>query len=89
MAQRNLVFTSGGWEDYLYWSKQDKKTLNEINKLIKDTLREPFSGIGKPEALKENFAGSWSRRIDEKNRFVYSVTDNEIKVESCRFHYQS
>jgi toxin YoeB len=87
MAQRNLVFTPGGWEDYLYWFSQDKKTLNKINNLIKDTHREPFAGIGKPEALKENYSGSWSRRIDDKNRFVYSVTENEIKVESCRFHY--
>ncbi|HSW37715.1 MAG TPA: Txe/YoeB family addiction module toxin [Candidatus Saccharimonadales bacterium] len=87
MAQRNLVFTPGGWDDYLYWSTQDKKTLNKINRLIKDTQREPFAGIGKPEALKGNYAGSWSRRIDDKNRFVYSVTENEILVESCRFHY--
>ena len=87
MTKRDLVFTSGGWDDYSYWSTQDKKTLTKINKLIKDTLREPFAGIGKPEALKENYTGSWSRRIDEKNRFVYSVTENEIRVESCRFHY--
>jgi toxin YoeB len=87
MAQRNLVFTPGGWEDYLYWVSQDKKTLNKINSLIKDSQRDPFVGIGKPEALKENYSGSWSRRIDDKNRLVYSVTEHEIKIESCRFHY--
>lgn len=87
MAQRNLVFTPGGWEDYLYWVTQDRKTLNKINKLIKDTQREPFAGIGKPEALKENYAGLWSRRIDDKNRFVYAVTEDEIRIMGCRFHY--
>ena len=87
MTRRNLVFTPGGWEDYSYWFSQDKKTLNKINNLIKDTLREPFTGIGKPEALKENYSGSWSRRIDDKNRLIYSVIENEIKIESCRFHY--
>ena len=87
MAGRNLVFTPSGWEDYLYWSNQDKKTLNKINKLIKDTQRQPFTGIGKPEALKENYSGSWSRRIDDKNRLVYAVTDNEITIIACRFHY--
>jgi toxin YoeB len=87
MAERNLVFTAGGWEDYSYWLSQDKKTLSKINKLIKDTLRQPFAGIGKPEALRENYSGSWFRRIDNKNRMVYSVSETELKIESCRFHY--
>jgi toxin YoeB len=87
MAQRNLVFTPDGWEEYLYWVTQDKKTLKKINKLINDIKREPFVGIGKPEALKENYAGFWSRRIDDKNRLVYEVTENEIRVVGCRFHY--
>ena len=87
MAQRNLVFTPGGWEDYLFWNAQDKKTLNKINKLIDDARREPFAGIGKPEPLKENYAGLWSRRIDEKNRLIYDVTEGEIRIIGCRFHY--
>lgn len=87
MAQRNLNFTLQSWSDYSYWLDQDKKTLRKINKLITDILRSPFEGIGKPEPLKENYSGFWSRRIDEKNRLVYSVTDNSIIIIGCRFHY--
>ena len=67
--------------------RQDKKTLKRINRLINDTLKNPFSGIGKPEPLKENLSGYWSRRIDESNRLVYRVDDKYIKVISCRYHY--
>ena len=87
MAQRILIFTQQSWSDYVYWIDQDKKTLKKINKLIADTLRSPFEGIGKPEPLKENYSGFWSRRIDEKNRLVYSVTNNSINIIGCRFHY--
>lgn len=87
MAQKNLVFTPEGWEDYTYWIDQDKKTLRKINRLIVDTLRNPFEGLGKPEPLKENYAGLWSRRIDDKNRLVYAVSDSSISVIGCRFHY--
>jgi toxin YoeB len=87
MAQRNLVFTPESWEDYTYWIDQDKKTLKKINKLITDVLRSPFEGIGKPELLRENYAGLWSRRIDEKNRLVYAASDSEISIVGCRFHY--
>ena len=87
MAQRRLVFTAESWDDYTYWISQDKKTLKKINKLIIDTLRNPFEGLGKPEPLKENYSGLWSRRIDEKNRFVYAVTDSDINIIGCRFHY--
>jgi toxin YoeB len=87
MAQRNLIFTPEGWEDYTYWINQDKKTLMKINKLIGDALRNPFDGLGKPEPLKENYTGFWSRRIDDKNRLIYAVTDSAISVLSCRFHY--
>lgn len=84
---RNLKFTPNGWEDYLYWQSQDKKTLKRINKLIQDALRNPFTGIGKPEALKFDFKGCWSRRIDDANRLVYTVSDEDITVLMCRFHY--
>lgn len=87
MQQRNLTFTPEGWEDYQFWLKQDRKTTNKINQLINDACRSPFDGLGKPEPLKENYAGLWSRRIDAKNRLVHAVTDNDISVVGCRFHY--
>ena len=84
---RKLAWTEEAWADYLYWQTQDKKTLRRINRLITDTLRSPFDGIGKPEALKQNMAGFWSRRIDETNRLVYAVSDEYVTVISCRYHY--
>ncbi|NJL90287.1 MAG: Txe/YoeB family addiction module toxin [Coleofasciculaceae cyanobacterium SM2_1_6] len=84
---RRLAWTEAAWADYLYWQGQDKKTLKRINKLIEATLRMPFTGIGKPEPLRENLAGFWSRRIDETNRLVYAVEDSYITIISCRYHY--
>lgn len=84
---RLLAWTDEAWTDYLYWQGQDKKTLKRINKLITDTKRSPFEGIGKPEPLKENLSGFWSRRVDESNRLVYAVNDSHITVISCRYHY--
>jgi toxin YoeB len=84
---RKLTFTTDAWEDYLYWQGQDKKTLKRINLLIKSAQRTPFEGIGKPEALRENLAGFWSRRIDASNRLVYEVSDSDIAIISCRYHY--
>lgn len=84
---RKLAWTEAAWTDYLYWQGQDKKTLKRINKLIESTLRMPFTGIGKPEPLRENLAGFWSRRIDETNRLVYAVEDAYITIISCRYHY--
>lgn len=83
----NLTWTQEAWCDYVYWQTQDKKTLKRINKVILDTLRSPFAGIGKPEPLKENLSGFWSRRIDESNRLVYAVDKNQITIISCRYHY--
>ena len=83
-----LAWTKESWSDYLYWQTQDKKTLKRINKLISDTQRSPYIGIGKPEPLKENLVGFWSRRIDESNRLVYTVDDNQLTIISCRYHYQ-
>ncbi len=85
--QRLLSWTDEAWENYLYWQTQDKKTLKRINKLIDDVKRSPFEGIGKPEPLKENLAGFWSRRIDDTNRLVYAVDDHAITILSCRYHY--
>ncbi len=82
-----LAWTNEAWSDYVYWQGQDKKTLKRINKLIMDAQRSPYEGIGKPEPLKENLSGFWSRRIDESNRLVYAVDDNKLTVLSCRYHY--
>ena len=84
---RLLAWTDEAWSDYVYWQGQDKKTLKRINKLITDTKRSPFEEIGKPEPLKENLSGFWSKRVDESNRLVYAVNDSHITVISCRYHY--
>lgn len=85
---RKLAWTDESWTDYVYWQTQDKKTLKRINRLISDVMRSPFEGIGKPEALKHNLAGFWSRRIDDANRLVYAVDETHITVISCRYHYE-
>jgi toxin YoeB len=84
-----LTFLQEGWEDYLYWQTQDRKTLKRVNALLRDILRNEFKGIGKPEPLTGDFSGYWSRRIDEKNRLVYRVTDTFIEIAGCRTHYGS
>ena len=84
---RKLAWTNEAWQGYLCWQLQDRKTLKRINKLIEDTKKEPFKGIGKPEPLRENLFGFWSRRIDSINRLVYAVNDDFITVISCRYHY--
>ncbi len=75
------------WKDYVWWQTQDRKTLKRINKLIRDTMRSPFEGIGKPEPLRENLSGFWCRRIDESNGLVYAVDGNRLTIISCRYHY--
>lgn len=82
-----LVFSDEAWEDYLYWQKQDKKTLEHINKLIQEIQREPFSGIGKPEPLKHALSGFWSRRITDEHRVVYKVEDSSLLIAQLRYHY--
>jgi toxin YoeB len=81
------VFASTAWEDYLYWQQTDKKMMLRINDLLKDISRTPFSGIGKPEPLRNNWKGFWSRRIDDGHRLVYRYTEGQIEVAQCRFHY--
>ena len=83
----NLTFLPEAWDDYVYWQGQDKKTLKRINLLIKDTMRDAYTGLGKPEPLKGNLSGWWSRRIDAANRFVYRVDGNLLVIAECRTHY--
>ena len=84
---RAIRFVPDAWEAYLYWKDQDKKTLKRLNLLINAAARDPFVGIGKPEPLRGDLSGYWSRRIDEVNRLVYRATDSEIVIVACRFHY--
>ena len=84
---RTIAFDPNGWEDYVYWQTQDRKTLKRINQLITVSLRDPFAGLGKPEPLKHILSGAWSRRIDDANRLVYYVTDDHIVILHAREHY--
>ena len=82
-----ITWTLASREDYQYWQEQDRKTLKRINNLIQACLREPFDGIGKPEPLKENLSGFWSRRIDEANRLIYRADGDDLIMIACRYHY--
>lgn len=84
---RAICFVPDAWDAYLYWQEQDKKTLKRINVLVNEAARDPFAGIGKPEPLRGNLAGYWSRRIDDTNRLVYRATETQLIVIACRFHY--
>ena len=83
-----LVFTPHGWEDYQYWQATDHQTLKRLNRLLDDTLRDPFSGIGKPESLRHVLAGCWSRRIDEEHRLVYLVDGDDLVILQARYRYE-
>jgi len=82
-----LIFSDKAWDDYLYWQKNDKQVLKKINQLIKDIKREPFDGIGKPEPLKHELSGFWSRRITDEHRLIYQVDESGLSIASCRYHY--
>lgn len=82
-----LVFAEQAWEDYLHWQRTDRKLLERVNTLIKETPRSPFSGIGKPEPLKNALSGYWSRRINDEHRFVYKVADGSLLIAQLRYHY--
>ena len=82
-----ITFSKNAWDDYVAWQNEDKRVLRKINELIKDIQRTPFEGIGKPEPLKYDLAGYWSRRIDLEHRLVYQYRDHEVLIYSCRFHY--
>ena len=83
----NLVFTALAWDDYLWFQEHDRKLLKRINLLIKEAMRTPFEGIGKPEPLKGELSGYWSRRISEEHRLVYAATSTELVIIACRYHY--
>ncbi|MBA7556036.1 Toxin YoeB [subsurface metagenome] len=83
-----ITSSKNAWEDYVSWQTEDKKILRKINELIKEIQRNPYDGIGKPESLKYDLAGFWSRRIDREHRLVYQVIDNEILIYSCRYYYK-
>ena len=82
-----LIFADEAWEDYLCWQKQDKRMVERINKLIQEIKREPFAGVGKPEALKHALSGYWSRRITDEHRMVYRIEGNSLLIAQLRFHY--
>lgn len=82
-----LIFSDKAWDDYLYWQKNDKQILKRINQLIKDIKRDPFDGVGKPEPLKHELSGFWSRRITDEHRLVYQNDASGLWVASCRYHY--
>ena len=82
-----LIFADEAWEDYLYWQKQDRRIVERINNLIKETKRDPFAGVGKPEALKHALSGFWSRRITDEHRMVYRVEGGALMIAQLRFHY--
>ncbi len=83
----NLIWSDKSWTDYLYWQQKDKRVTKKINELLRDTKRDPFEGIGKPEPLRFELQGCWSRRISDEHRLVYKVYDDAIAVVSCRYHY--
>lgn len=85
----NKIWQDGAWEDYIYWQTQDRRTLKRVNLLLQDIDRNGYDGIGKPEALKENLVGWWSRRIDETNRLIYRIINGQIEIAQCRSHYSN
>jgi toxin YoeB len=84
-----LVFTESAWSDYLWFQDRDRRVLKRINALIKDIVRSPFEGVGKPEALKANLSGYWSRRINQEHRLVYAIKGSDLIIIACRYHYDS
>jgi toxin YoeB len=82
-----IIFSEHAWEDYLYWQRSDKKILRRINKLIKEIMRTPFQGTGKPEPLKHALSGYWSRRINDEHRIIYKVAEDDIHIAQLRYHY--
>jgi len=82
-----IIFSEHAWEDYLYWQRSDKKILRRINILIKEIMRAPFQGMGKPEPLKHALSGYWSRRINDEHRIIYKITEEAVQIAQLRYHY--
>lgn len=82
-----LIFSESAWDDYLYWQKTDRKIVKRIHLLVKEIMRRPFDGIGKPEPLKHALSGYWSRRINDEHRIVYKVDENSLFIAQLRYHY--
>jgi toxin YoeB len=82
-----ISFVERSWDEYNSWERDDKKTFKKIQRLIKETLRDPFGGIGKPEPLKNNLHGYWSKRITDEHRLVYKIDENQLIIISCKYHY--
>jgi toxin YoeB len=82
-----IYFTETGWSDYVYWQAQDPKTLKQVNKLITDIVRNGYDGLGKPEPLRGDFSGWWSRHIDARNRLIYRLVNDQVEIAQCRGHY--
>ena len=82
-----IIFLDSGWEDYLYWQATDKAMLKKVNAMIKEIERTPFEGTGKPEALRYDLAGWWSRRINLEHRLIYKIENNAVNISQCRYHY--
>ena len=83
----DILFLESAWEDYLYWQQNDRQIVKKINTILKDTLNNPFQGIGKPEPLKFNMSGCWSRRINTEHRLVYKIENDSLIIIQCRYHY--
>lgn len=86
---KNILFTDNAWEEYCYWQQQDRKTIKRINQLLKEIMRDNFNGLGKPEPLKGDLSGLWSRRIDSENRLIYRVKEKHIEIIQCKNHYNN
>ena len=87
VTEMRIIFTENAWADYTYWKSENKKISKRIDLLIKDICREPFDGLGKPEPLKYDLSGFWSRRIDDEHRLIYTAAENDVFILACRYHY--
>ena len=85
--RREIRFTSHAWDDYVFWADTDRKMLTRLNRLIEAAMREPFTGVGKPEPLRNQLSGCWSRRLDQEHRLVYRIEGVQLIVVQCRYHY--
>jgi len=85
----NIRFSEQAWDEYLYWQQNDRAMIRRVNQLIREIRREPFSGVGQPEALRFQWSGYWSRRLDQEHRLVYRIVEGELEIAQCRYHYRA